>query len=71
MMKFGEDNLCSDLIIAFSTYPISDYYSAYLVSNVLYFRLEDRTMVLNLTVACHCLSLVLHDLNLALFNLAN
>ena len=33
-----------------------------------YFNLEDRTIVLNVTVPCYCLSLTIHDHSLVLFH---
>ena len=66
MKYFGAGSLF-DKIIAFKFSQCSDHCSAYLVSTVFHFFLEDRTIILNVTVPCHCLSFILFDLILVSF----
>ena len=55
MKLFGAGSLF-DKFIAFKLSQFSDNCSACIVSIVFHFSLEDRTLILNVTVPCHCLS---------------
>ena len=57
-------------LLTYSIFDLAnlDHCSAYLVSNVFHFSLKGWTMVLIVTIPCHCLALTEHNFILVLFH---